>query len=77
MPDERYNEVLADWCRRAADEAHETTAMPLDQLARLLLASVDGLILQYVSDPDDARGRADLARMVEMVTTQAGICSAS
>lgn len=70
---ERYGTVLAEWCARAAAAAHETTAIPFDQLSRLLLAGIDGLILQYVSDPDDDRAADDLNAVVAMVVAHAGI----
>ncbi len=70
---ERYRSVLADWCERAATAAGETTALPFDQLARVLLAGIDGLTLQYVCEPDDERARADLAVVVDMVIAAARI----
>jgi len=73
---ERYRGVLADWCERAAAAAGETVALPFDRLARVLLAGIDGLILQYVCDPDDKRARADLEVVVEMVIARAGITAA-
>lgn len=70
---ERYLAVIADWCDRAAAAAGETTAVPLDRLARVVLAGIDGLILQYVSAPDDARAADDLELLVTMVLAVAGI----
>lgn len=64
---QRYADVVAQWCRQAAEQAGETAAVSFDHLARTLVAGVDGLILQYVCDPDDARarqGRETLANMV-------------
>lgn len=63
---QRYADVVAQWCREAAEQAGETAAVSFDHLARMIVAGVDGLILQYVCDPDDARareGRAALANM--------------
>jgi len=70
---ERYRSVLAEWCERAAVAAGETTTVPFDQLARVLLAGLDGLIVQYVCEPDDARAKADLAVVVDMVIAAAKI----
>lgn len=70
---DRYRTVLAEWCERAATTAGETTGVPFDRLARVLLAGVDGLILQYVCEPDDDRARADLALVVDMVIDAARI----
>ena len=57
---ERYASAVADWCRTAANRAGEVCAIDFDHLARIMLANVDGLILQHVSDPDDARSRQNL-----------------
>lgn len=72
---ERYAEVVTTWGRTAADNAGETSAVPFDRLARVVLASVDGLILQYASDPDAERGRGDLETVIEMVLAVAQIRS--
>lgn len=73
---QRYAAVVADWCRRAAEQAGETAAVPFDRLARMIVAGVDGLILQYVSDPDDAGAHERLEALAEMVVGLAG-CAAS
>jgi AcrR family transcriptional regulator len=57
---ERYAEVVAEWCERATVNAGESCAVPFDQLARVMLAGMDGLILQHVCDPDRARARQEL-----------------
>lgn len=64
---ERYFEVVADWCREAADRADEQCAVPFEQLARVLTAGIDGLILQYVIAPDAQRSAADLDLLIEGV----------
>ncbi|WP_431903205.1 TetR/AcrR family transcriptional regulator [Amycolatopsis thermoflava] len=70
---ERYAAVVADWCRHAAEQAGETTAVSFDHLARMIVAGVDGLILQYVCDPDEARAREGLATLAEMAQALAGV----
>jgi len=70
---ERYAAVVAGWCRRAAEHAGETPAVPVDHLARMVVAGVDGLILQYVCDPDDARAEEGLEALARMVTALAGV----
>jgi TetR/AcrR family transcriptional regulator, regulator of biofilm formation and stress response len=70
---ERYRSLVADWCRRSAEDAGERVSLPYERLASVLLAGLDGLVLQYVSDPDDARAREDLEAVVEMVVARAGI----
>ena len=68
---ERYTEVVAEWCREAATRAGETSAVPFDRLARVLVAGVDGLILQHVVNPDVDRSAQDLEAIIEMVVALA------
>ena len=70
---ERYCRIVAAWCQQAANNAGELCAVPFDALARVLVANVDGLILQYVADPDDRAPRHDLAMLTEMLVDLAGI----
>jgi AcrR family transcriptional regulator len=62
-----YTSVVGEWCRQAAEAAGETCAVPYDTLARVLVANVNGLVLQFLSDPDTGRSSADLAAMTEML----------
>lgn len=64
---ESYADVVATWCADAATAAGEVAAVPLPQLARVMVACVDGLILQYICDPDDQRADADLEAVIEML----------
>lgn len=66
-----YTRVVATWCARAASSAGEVSAIPLDRLARIAVASVDGLILQYVCDPDDARADRDLETVIDTLVALA------
>ena len=70
---ERYCRIVAAWCQQAANNAGELCAVPFDALARVLVANVDGLILQYVADPDIERARHDLAIVIEMLVDLAGV----
>ena len=70
---ERYVSAIADGCRSAAAQAGETCAVPFDRLARVMLAGVDGLIVQYACDPDDERAGADLETVIDMVVGLARI----
>lgn len=62
-----YTEVTANWCRIAADDAGEECAIGYDQLARIIVASVDGLILQYICAPDSTRAQDDLQTVIDML----------
>jgi len=68
---DRYARIVAAWCQEAASSAGETCAVPFDTLARVLVAAVDGLILQYVCDPDVTRVQEDLRAVIEMVISLA------
>ncbi|CDQ46909.1 TetR/AcrR family transcriptional regulator [Mycolicibacterium neoaurum] len=70
---QRYAEAIAQWCQSAATNAGEDSAVGCDQLARLILAGVDGLTMQYACDPDDERAQADLAVLADMVIAAAGV----
>jgi AcrR family transcriptional regulator len=62
---ERYTDVVAGWLQRAA------TPVDARRLARLIVAGIDGLILQYVVNPDPDRGRDDIEAMIAMITHHA------
>ena len=62
---ERYTDVVAGWLLRAA------TPVDARRLARLIVAGIDGLILQYVVNPDPDRGRDDIEAMIAMITHHA------
>ncbi len=47
--------------------AGQTCATPFDALARFVIAGIDGLILQFLSDRDTARARRDLACLIAAV----------
>jgi AcrR family transcriptional regulator len=68
---DRYARIVAAWCQEAASNAGETCAVPFDTLARVLVAGMDGLILQYVCDPDMTRAREDLQAAIETVVSLA------
>lgn len=70
---EGYTDVVTEWIQQAAARAGEETAIDARQLARLIVAGVDGLILQYVVDPDPDRGRADIEKMIAMIIRYADV----
>lgn len=70
---QRYAEVVARWCETAAVNAGEVSAVPFDRLARIILAGVDGLMMQYACDPDEQRARADLDTVIDMVIALAKV----
>lgn len=68
---ERYRDVVTDWCREAATRAGETCAVPFERLARVIVAGIDGLILQHVVDPNPARAQEDLEALIEVLVALA------
>lgn len=68
---EKYCTVVATWCRDASQQAREFESEPdsesrftdFDGLARMIVAGVDGLILQYLSSRDEARAEEDLENL--------------
>ncbi|MFE5295741.1 TetR/AcrR family transcriptional regulator [Streptomyces sp. NPDC056632] len=64
---ERYSSLVTELCEQAAQAAGERCAIGFDALGRLTLALVDGLILQYVANPDADRARRDLKHAVDMI----------
>jgi len=70
---EQYCGVVAAWLQEAADNAGETSAVPCARLGRMMVAVMDGLILQRICDPDASRSRGDLDAMVEMIVGLTGV----
>lgn len=64
---EGYSRIVAAWCQEAATNSGESCAVPFDTLARVIVAAVLGIILQYVSDPDEARSRRDRLVIADML----------
>ncbi|MGA5319352.1 TetR/AcrR family transcriptional regulator [Streptomyces seoulensis] len=64
---ERYVSLVTEFAEQAAQAAGERCAVGFDALGRLTLALVDGLILQYVANPDADRARRDLKHGLDMV----------
>lgn len=67
MQYERYWSLITKRCKRAAEAAGEQSAVDFDTLARMILAIIGGLTLQYVAHPDPERARQDLSRALDMV----------
>lgn len=70
---EGYVDAVAEWIQEAAARAGEESSIESRRLARLIVAGVDGLILQYVVDPDPDRGRADIEEMIAMIIGHAKV----
>ncbi|MFF6983728.1 TetR/AcrR family transcriptional regulator [Streptomyces sp. NPDC008343] len=64
---EQYIEVITRRWTQAADHAGVTCSVSMEQLARLLLAGIDGLVLQYLACKDAERARNDLDLLVTQI----------
>ena len=70
---EGYTRIVAEWSHEAAGKAGETCAVPLDTLARVLVGSVIGIVLHYLSDHDRTRSERDLRAATEMLVRLADV----
>lgn len=66
-----YVQAVSRWCTTAAARTGATLMIDPEMLARMIVALADGLILQYVSDPDDNRSRRDLDTALMLLLTDA------
>ena len=66
-----YIDTLTVRWQKAAARANVTLAASPEQLARLLLAGIDGLILQYLALRDAERAKADIDALVEQLVRYA------
>src|SRR6185295_6445610 len=55
-----YDRIVAEWCQQAANKAGEVCDVPFGTLARVLVGSIIGLVLQHLSDEDPVRSQDDL-----------------
>ena len=70
---EGYTRIVAEWSQEAAGKAGETCAVPFDTLARVLVGSVIGIVLHYLSDHDRTRSERDLLAAIEMLVRLADV----
>lgn len=59
-----YAALVADLARATFEAADRTCALTYEELARFVVGGLDGLILQYVSDPNQARARRDVEHLI-------------
>jgi Tetracyclin repressor-like, C-terminal domain len=60
---EQYVRVAEEVIDRACEASGERPRVPVSELARFLVAGLDGLIMQHLTDPDTARSRAGVDRV--------------
>lgn len=66
-----YAAVIVQMFQEGCAQTGEVCAVPYDALARFVMAALDGMILQFVSDHDGARARRELAHLIAAVTALA------
>jgi AcrR family transcriptional regulator len=66
-----YCAVVETLCEEAFAAAGGECALPFAELARFIVGGLDGLILQFISNPDPARARRDLAVLADAVVALA------
>ena len=59
-----YCSVIESLFQRYLEAAGKTSALPLTEVARFVIGGIDGLILQYISDPNAARARRSLDHLI-------------
>ena len=70
---EEYVGVAESIFRRALKQSGERCAVPVRDLARFVVAGLDGLILQHLSNPDVRRSRKQVRHLVRAAVQLAGI----
>ena len=70
---ETYVRVVAHWCRQAATNAGETSAVPFGTLARVMIGTVMGMGMYHLGDYDEAGSRRDLTTVADMLVRYAAV----
>lgn len=58
---------MAEWSQQAANAAGEVCAIPYETLARVLVGSVMGMVMQYLANRDRARSQHDLDALTNLL----------
>lgn len=66
-----YCKLYEDAFRQGLDHADAQTAIDLGDLARFVVAGMDGLILQYLVDPDEERSSKAVKQLIKASQTLA------
>lgn len=70
---ERYEEEFASLLGDAARLRGEVLDLPIETVARGLLAIGDGIVLPYLTSPDDAKHRELYDLMIDQLLARAGV----
>lgn len=64
---EGYCEVAESVVRKTCEDSQVTIALASQELARFMVAGLDGLILQYLADRDPARAERNLKTLIDAI----------
>jgi AcrR family transcriptional regulator len=70
---EGYARIVSEGCKVAAGNAGEECAVPFDTLGRIVVGTVIGVVLHYLSDHDKDRARRDLEAATQMLLRLADV----
>jgi AcrR family transcriptional regulator len=59
-----YCSVIESLFQRYLEASSKTSASPLPEVARFVIGGIDGLILQFISDPNTSRARKSLDHLI-------------
>ena len=59
-----YSTVIEALFQGYLEASGKTSAIPLAEVARFVIGGIDGLILQFISEPDTARARKNLDHLI-------------
>jgi AcrR family transcriptional regulator len=59
-----YSSVIESLLQASLEASGKTSAVPLPEVARFVIGGIDGLILQFISEPDTSRARKDLDHLI-------------
>ncbi|HEU5379254.1 MAG TPA: TetR/AcrR family transcriptional regulator [Ktedonobacteraceae bacterium] len=64
---EMYCLLVEERCREIAEIMHRPCSIPYPDLARFIIAGLDGLTLQFLTDRDKARARRNLQYLISAI----------
>lgn len=59
-----YSSVIESLFRGSLEVSGKTSAVPLPEVARFVIGGIDGLILQFISEPDTSRAHKNLDHLI-------------
>lgn len=69
-----YNALVAERCQQIFEATRQPCVLPLADLARFIIAGIDGLTLQFLADRDTERARHDLQLLISATLALVAAC---